>query len=237
MQLSIVLPCYNEEPNIAFTVQDVLTYFSEEGIQVEIIAVNDGSSDGTAAELSRLEKQHPELKVVTHETNKGYGSAVRSGCDAATKEWIGYMDSDGQFKAHDFNQLLPLTHEYAIVTGRRRKRADPFMRKINAKGFALLNFFILGIWVRDINCAMKLFHRDAWQKIRPEFATGALFNAEVFYRARKQGIVWKSEFVEHYPRTAGTQTGANLGVILRMFRDMWKLRTARVDATSSQSAQ
>jgi len=207
-------------------VQDVIAWFAEEGITGEIVAVNDGSSDGTADVLTQLKKQHPKLKIVTHETNRGYGSAVRSGMDAATKEWIGYMDSDGQFKSQDFSTLLPYTRAYAIVTGRRRKRADPCMRKINAKGFALLNFLILGIWVRDINCAMKLFRRDIWPKVRPEFATGALFNAEVFYRARKQGIAWKQVFVEHYPRKAGKQTGANLGVILRMFRDMWRLRTA-----------
>lgn len=225
---SIVLPCYNEEANIASTVHDVLSWFAKEGISGEVVVVNDGSSDGTGIVLSELEKQHPELVVVTHERNRGYGSAVRSGMDRASKEWIGYMDSDGQFKASDFSKLLPFTSGHALISGRRRKRADPFMRKVNAKGFALLNLIVLGIWVRDINCAMKLFRRDIWPKVRPEFATGALFNAEVFYRARRQGIAWKQCYVEHYPRRAGRQTGANLKVIARMFRDMARLRIAAI---------
>lgn len=224
LSLSIVLPAYNEEANIEATVRDVLAWFTEQGIDGEVIVTNDGSKDGTGAVLARLEQEIPILRVVTHEVNKGYGSAVRSGLDRAGKEWIAYMDSDGQFKAADFSKLLPHLGEYQIVTGRRRKRADPFLRKVNAKGFAFLNLLLLGIWVRDINCAMKIFHRSIWLKVRPEFSTGALINAEIFYRARRNGIRWKQVFVEHYPRRFGAQTGANLTVILRMFRDMWRLR-------------
>jgi len=230
--LSIVLPAYNEEANIESTVRDVLNWMSEAGVSGEVVVVNDGSADATGEILQRLQTELPALAVVTHERNRGYGSAVRSGLDAAKSEWIGYMDSDGQFNPADFAKLLPYTDQYAIVTGRRRKRADPLLRQVNAKGFAFLNLLILGIWVRDINCAMKLFRRDIWQSIRPEYATGALVNAEIFYRARKQGIPWKQVLVEHYPRRAGTQTGAHLGVILRMFRDMWRLRTARIHPQS-----
>ena len=225
LSLSVVLPAYNEEANIETTVRELLAWMRQEGIDGEIIVTNDGSKDATGEILRRMAQEIPILKIVTHEVNKGYGSAVRSGLDRAAKEWIGYMDSDGQFKASDFGKLLPYLGEYRIVTGRRRKRADPFMRKINAKGFAFLNLVLLGIWVRDINCAMKIFHRSIWQKIRPEFSTGALINAEIFYRARRNSIRWKQVFVEHYPRRFGAQTGANLKVILTMFRDMWRLRT------------
>jgi glycosyltransferase involved in cell wall biosynthesis len=226
VSLSIALPCFNEEKNVETTIRDILAWFTEDGIDGEVIAVNDGSRDGTGEVLARLAKEKSNVKVVTHPTNLGYGCAVRSGLDAGTKEWIAFMDSDGQFKAADFRKLLPFTADYAIITGRRRKRADPFMRRVNAKLFAVLNVLILGIWVRDINCAMKMFRRDIWHKVRPEFATGALFNAETFYRAKLQRIAWKQVFVEHYPRLYGQQTGAKLSVILRMFRDLVRLRLA-----------
>jgi len=226
MQLSIALPCYNEEENIENTINDILAWFKEANIDGEIVAVNDGSKDATGDILARLAEQHPEVKAVTHETNLGYGSAVRTGLDASTKEWISFMDSDGQFRARDFNILLPHTKNFDIITGRRLKRADPFMRRLNAKGFAMLNVLILGIWVRDINCAMKIFRRSIWPQIRPEFSTGALVNAEAFYRAKLRDIKFKQVFVKHYPRMYGTQTGADIKVILRMFRDMWRLRKA-----------
>lgn len=219
--LSIVLPCFNEELNIGKTVRDTAAWLKTKGTPWEIVVTNDGSRDGTAQILADLEREIPSLVVVTHDVNKGYGAAVRSGCDAATGDVIGFMDSDGQFDPRDFDRLLPLLSGSSFVTGRRRKRADPLMRKMNAKLFGLLSWLVLGIWVRDINCAMKVFTRDTWRRIRPRHSTGALVNAETFYRAKKAGIPWKVIDVPHAPRQFGTQTGANLRVIARMFRELW----------------
>lgn len=224
MRLSLVLPCYNEEENIEKTLRDTASWMSADGVEGEIIAVNDGSRDGTGAKLEALRREIPQLKIVTHRENAGYGAALRSGLDAATGDILGFMDSDGQFDPRDFSTLLPLLSDVPFVTGRRRKRADPFMRKMNAKLFGFLSFAVLGIWVRDINCAMKLWKKDVWKTIRPECASGALFNAELFYRLKMGKIPWKQVDVPHYPRRFGTQTGANLQVILRMFRELWALR-------------
>ncbi|MEI8230667.1 MAG: glycosyltransferase family 2 protein [Candidatus Peregrinibacteria bacterium] len=233
MRLSLILPCYNEEPNVGETVRACQQWMEKEGIDGEIIAVNDGSKDGTQEVLETLQKEILNLVIVRHAVNLGYGSAVRSGCDKASQEYVAYMDSDGQFNPEDFGQLLPLLNEYDFVTGRRLKRADPFIRRINAKLFALLNFFVLGIWVRDINCAMKVWKRSLWPTIRPTFSTGALINAEMFYRMQQNGIRWKQVMVHHYPRLRGTQTGANLKVILRMFTDLFKLKKAGMNTGKS----
>lgn len=224
--LSIVLPCFNEELNIERTVRETKTWLETKRDPWEIVAVNDGSGDGTGAKLLELARDIPELVIVTHEKNRGYGAAVRSGCDAATGDIIGFMDSDGQFKAKDFDLLLPKLAEATFVTGRRRKRADPFIRKLNAKLFGILSWIVLGIWVRDINCAMKVFTKETWRRTRPTISTGALVNAEMFYRAQKAGIPWIVVDVPHAKREFGTQTGANLRVILRMFRELWAMRNA-----------
>lgn len=202
------------------TVADLDAWMKKEGIKGAIICVDDGSTDGTAQVLLRLKQTYPNLLIVTHAKNIGYGAAVRSGCDAADTEWIAFMDSDGQFHAEDFSKLVPFCSSYFFVVGRRRKRADPFMRKLNAKCFGILTWVSLGVWVRDVNCAMKIYRKDVWQKIRPTFSTGALFNAELFARARQAGVVWKQVPVSHYPRIRGAQTGANPGVILRMFKEL-----------------
>ena len=225
-RLSIALPCLNEQENIRATVEGLDRWMKSRNIEGEIIAVNDGSSDRTGEILSELETVMPNVRVVTHPHNRGYGAAVLSGLDAARGEVIGYMDSDGQFDPEDFDVLLPLMNQYSFVTGRRKHRADPFVRKMNAKLFGLLSFFILGIWVRDINCAMKLMRREIWSKIRPHVATGALVNAEMFYRLKLNTIPWAQRDVRHFPRKFGTQTGAKLSVILRMFKELLRLRTA-----------
>lgn len=218
------MPALNEELNIERTLRETKTWLKTKDGEWEIIIVNDGSKDGTGTVLAKMAKEIPELRIVMHEKNRGYGAAVRSGCDAARGDTIGYMDSDGQFKAKDFDLLLPKLSEASFVTGRRRKRADPFIRKLNAKLFGLLSWVVLGIWVRDINCAMKVFTKETWQKTRPTHSTGALINAEMFYKAQKAGIPWLVVDVPHAPREFGTQTGANLKVILRMFRELWEMK-------------
>lgn len=224
MQLSIALPCYNEEKNIEHTVRDVLAWFQQDAVDGEVILVDDGSTDGSAAICDQLASEHEHVRVIHLGKNEGYGTAVCTGLDACEKEYIAFMDSDGQFSPSDFSKLLPHLEPFDCVVGRRRKRADPFLRKVNAKLFGFLVFAILGVWIRDVNCAMKIFKRDIWKTIRPRVATGALVNAEVFYRMRKNGIQWKQVDVQHFPRTAGAQTGANLRVILRMFRELLTLR-------------
>ncbi len=227
--LSIVLPCFNEAQNIERTVRDTVAWLQPKKEAWEIVVVNDGSRDGTDAILEKLAQEIPTLRVVTHERNKGYGAAVRSGCDAAKGTVIGFMDSDGQFDPRDFDLLLPKLLETSFITGRRRKRADPFLRKLNAKLFGLLSWIALGIWVRDINCAMKVFTKEAWEIMRPRHSTGALMNAEMFLRAQNAGIRWIVVDVRHAPRKFGAQTGANLSVILRMFRELWTLKNASAE--------
>lgn len=224
MHLSVILPCFNEAQNIARAVHNVDAWFREEGINGAIIAVNDGSTDDTQHVLNILQSTMPCLTVIRHDRNRGYGSAVCSGCDAARSDVIAFMDSDGQFRAENIGCLLPFLREVDLVTGRRRKRADPFIRKMNGKLFGLLVYVILGVWVRDINCGMKLFTSELWQKVRPAHSTGALINAEVFSNMHRLGIPWRQVDVPHYPRLFGRQTGANLRVILRMFQEMWRLR-------------
>lgn len=226
MTLSVVLPCYNEEKNIASAVKDVASWMQASAITGEIIVVDDGSSDGSRAILDALKADHPTLKVVRHETNQGYGVAVRSGCDAATMEYISFMDSDGQFKARDFDLLLPHLASFAFVTGRRRKRADSFVRNTYGKVLGLFNCAVFGLWVRDVNCAMKVFRREIWPRIRPEHGVEKLFNTEVFLNLKRAHIPWHQVDVPHYPRTAGNPTGGSFKVILRLFKEMLALKRA-----------
>jgi len=224
ISLSISLPCFNEEATVETVINDTVTWFHHDAIDGEIIAVNDGSSDRTGEILDELCLSTESLKVVHHRQNMGYGAAVRSGLDAATKKNIGFMDGDGQFCAEDFRELLVHLDQYQLVIGRRRKRADPFMRKANATMYNWLVGTWLGVHVRDINCAMKVWEREIWPLIRPAQSTGALFNAELMLRSQNSDIRWHQVPVLHYPRESGVQTGAKLSVILQMFRELWELK-------------
>jgi glycosyltransferase involved in cell wall biosynthesis len=110
MTLSVILPCYNEEANIAASVKDVASWMKNTAVDGQIIVVDDGSKDHSVSILEELTKTIPHLHIVRHTKNGGYGIAVRSGCDAATTDWIAFMDSDGQFQAKDLDLLLAYTN-------------------------------------------------------------------------------------------------------------------------------
>lgn len=230
--LTVVLPCYNEEANIRSTVADVLAWFDAAGIVGTVVVVDDGSKDASRTIVDELAADDHRVRLIRHEVNQGYGAAVRTGCDAAETDLIAFMDSDGQFHAEDIGALLAHMKDADVVTGIRVRRADPWRRKLNARLYGALVRFRLGVRVRDINCGLKMFTRQAWSIGRPTIATGALINGEMFYRWRRAGVHWGEVPVPHYPRRAGQQTGAKLSVILRMFTELSELKRALPEAST-----
>ncbi|MCK6553498.1 glycosyltransferase family 2 protein [Candidatus Binatia bacterium] len=223
--LSVVLPAYNEEPNIERVVGECANYLDSRLPDYELVVVDDGSADRTGEILRRLTTTFPRLRPQHHEQNRGYGAALRTGFAAATKPFVFYMDGDGQFDIRDLDLLLPLvTDDRNIVTGYRIERSDPFIRRLNARLFGgFLVRVMLGVHVRDLNCAFKIIPKRILDSIALE-STGALINAELYGRAVRRGFGIKEVGVHHYPRTAGVQTGAHISVIARAFYDLFRLR-------------
>lgn len=224
-ELSVVLPAYNEQENVERVVRDCTAFLDGTGLDYELLVTNDGSADQTGAILDRLAAELPRLRPQHHPQNRGYGAALRTGFDAATKRFVFYMDGDGQFDIRDLEKLLPLaTDDDHIVTGFRIERRDPFLRRMNAKLFGgFLVKIMLGVYVRDLNCAFKLIPKKVLDAITLE-STGALINAELYGRAIRKNFRIKEVGVHHYPREAGVQTGAHLSVIVRAFKELFQLR-------------
>jgi len=224
ISLSVVLPAYNEEKNIEKTVNDAFLYLEKNVSDYEIIVVNDGSVDGTREVVERLSLSNPKIVLVNHPINLGYGSALRSGFERASLDYIFFMDSDGQFDISDIDRFLRYIEDYNVIVGYRGKRADPFIRSLNTWLYHLYIRFLFGLKLRDMDCAFKLFPRAAYYDIRPIKSGGALFSAELLIKLGKKGFKIKEVPVRHFPRRFGKQTGANLKVILRMFKECWKLK-------------
>ena len=215
VQVSAVLPAFNEEANLPRSVPALEQALATTTAGYEIIVVDDGSRDGTAQVLRDLQAGRPALRVVTHSRNRGYGAALRSGFEAARYEWVFLMDADNQFDPTDIGALLARANEADIVTGYRERRQDPLPRRLNAWAFFSL--------VRDVNCAFKLMRRDLLRRLDLR-SDGALINAEVFVLARRRGARIVEVPVRHFPRTAGKQTGADPRVVLRAFRELIAFR-------------
>ncbi len=223
MNLSIFFPAHNEEQNIERVVEAARAVAKEVADRFEVIVVNDGSKDRTREVAEGLAAKYPEVRVVNHEVNRGYGGALQSGFKAAQYEYVFFSDGDGQFDLNELKQLVPFVPEYDLVLGYRIKRSDPFYRWLNAKLYALFIRLIHGLKVKDIDCAFKLIKKSVLESF-PLQSNGALISAELLIRAKHAGFKWKEIGVHHYPRQFGQQTGAKLKVILRMFREVWKLR-------------
>lgn len=224
--ISVVFPAFNEEANIELSVvsarRAMSKFFAED--KIEIIVVDDGSTDGTRKVLDRLGARYPNVQPIHHAKNKGYGAALRTGLYAARSELIFFSDSDMQFDLNEIDRLIEFIRDYDIVVGYRAHRADPFQRRLNAWGWNMLVRMVLGVNVRDIDCAFKLFRRDVFTKIQLS-SVGAMINTELLARAAQQHLRIREVPVSHYPRDAGQQTGANLRVIARAFRELFAMQS------------
>ena len=224
--LSLFFPCHNEAENLEALVADALAALPALAMTYEVILVDDGSRDDTASVAERLVQQHGGVvRLVRHEVNRGYGGALRSGFAAARYEHLAYTDGDRQFRVADLARLVEEAEATGapVVIGYRLRRADPALRFIYATLYRVANRMWFGLQVRDVDCAAKLFYRDALRDIRVH-SDGAFFSAELLIRLRLAGVAIREVGVPHYPRTAGSPTGARLSVITRAIRDFWSLR-------------
>ncbi|MCB0509137.1 MAG: bifunctional glycosyltransferase family 2/GtrA family protein, partial [Bacteroidetes bacterium] len=151
----------------------------------------------------------------------GYGAALISGFKNASKEWTFFSDADGQFDLSELEHFIPATKNFNVIIGYRKKRNDPFMRLMNAKGWNLLNRIFFGLKVIDIDCAFKLFKTNVIQSVIEHVNShGAMISAEFLIRLQRKGYQFEQIPVGHFPRTAGSPTGAKPSVILKAFKEM-----------------
>lgn len=223
VEISAVMPAYNEEANLEQSVGRMAKALETYTRGFEIIVVDDGSKDGTAAVLERLKGAHPTLRVIRHPVNRGYGAALRSGFDAARYGWVFLMDADNQFDPAEVELLLARAANADIVAGYRKHRRDPLLRRLNAWAFFTLVRLLFGRLVRDVNCAFRLTRKDLLARMALH-SEGALINTEMLVLARQLHARVVEVPVHHYPRTAGKQTGANLAVVIRAFRELLAFR-------------
>src|SRR5919199_297927 len=225
LSISAVLPAYNEAAIIERTVRHVASVLGGLATDFEVIVTNDGSRDATGEILADLQAREPDLhlRVVTHERNRGYGAALASGFDAARKDLIFLTDGDKQFDVTELSGFIPaMDAQTDMVIGWRKKRADPLMCKLNALGWKTLVNGLFGYTARDVDCAFKLFRRRGWESLTVH-ARGATFSAEFLIKARRLGVRVQELPVGHFPRTAGTPTGARPDVIVRAFVELFHL--------------
>ncbi|MBI2807542.1 MAG: glycosyltransferase [Planctomycetes bacterium] len=213
-ELSLILPAYNEEAGIAHAVAEADDALGRLGVSYEVIVVDDGSGDRTAAAVAEAGLSRPRVRLVRHDGNRGYGAALRTGFSAARGQLVAFTDADCQFHLDDLALLLPLTKTHPIAVGYRVDRQDPWLRRFYSRGYNLLARTLLGTTVRDIDCALKVFRREALDKILPD-TNGFFVNTEMLTKARQHGMTIAETGVRHRPRERG-ESKVSVGDIPRV---------------------
>jgi len=235
MRLSMVVPCFNEEGNIARVVAQATDVGRQLASELEIIVVDDGSTDGTAQVLETLQQTVPELKIVSHPRNRGYGAAVRSGLARAGMDTIFLTDGDGQFDLEELPAAARLLGEHDVVAGYRTHRQDGWWRRLWGRSWTALVNQAFGLQVRDANCAFKLVPRSLLlsSDLRSQ---GALISAELLFEAQRSELSVAECAVSHYPRQAGQQSGASPRVIATALAELVASLPRIVSSTPRGSA-
>jgi dolichol-phosphate mannosyltransferase len=201
-RISLVIPAYNEGEAIADAVDEAHSSLRRLGYVFEIVVVDDGSKDDTARRVADIAARLPRVRLISHERNLGYGAALRTGFEAARFDLVAFTDADCQFYLDDLADLVALTRRAPIAVGWRVDRQDPWRRRFLSKGYNVLARALLGTGVRDVDCALKVFRREALAYLLPE-TRGFFVNSEMLSRARRFGWSIAEVGVRHRPRRRG----------------------------------
>ena len=225
------MPFHDEEANVDRSLRAALDVAPRLAEDIELVLVDDGSEDGTYAALERWREGMPQcIRILRHDLNQGYGRALWSGLQEAHKEWVAYTDGDGQFDLSDLLRFLPHVSSDKVLTGVRRERSEGWLRDCSASLWTCVVNRALGLELRDVDCALKLFPRPFLQQIAPR-SRGAAIDAEIFLEAKGRGYRIQEIEVAHYPRLHGRSSGLRPRVIARAFLELglltWRLHALR----------
>ncbi len=199
-ELSVIIPFYNEAPNVAPLLAELREALEPLGLVVEILLINDGSSDGTAAALAEAAAVWPAIRIEHFPRNRGQAAALWWGFQNARGTWFAMLDGDGQNPPAELARLWPERHTADMLAGARRQRRDSRLRRAMSRIANATRRSLLHDGVSDTGCSLKLFRREVaasffpmrtLYSFLPAFAVAGGWTVReipVEHRARQAGV-------------------------------------------------
>ena len=222
--LSVFFPAYNDAPSLPKLLEKTFKALRGHVADYEVIVVNDGSFDNTAAVLEEQRRIYGAcLRIVTHQKNRGYGGALRSGFQAATKDWVFYTDGDSQYDVSELPRLLELAgNGTGLVNGYKLERHDPAHRIWIGRTYNFCARLLFGIRIRDIDCDYRLIRRDLLDQIQLTSTSGTIC-VELVRKLEMTGCAVVEVGVRHYPRLYGKSQFFRLRSLATTFYELVRL--------------
>lgn len=221
--ISVFFPAFNDASSIARLVRDALAVLADVTDDYEVLVVNDGSTDATAAVLDELARSEPKVRVIQHERNLGYGAALETGFRNAKKDLVFYTDGDGQYDVRQLLELRDLLIDGVdVVNGYKVRRADNSSRKVVGAVYNRVARFLFRLPIRDVDCDFRLLRRSIMQDFDLTATSGAIC-IELVYKLRAAGAVFVETPVFHYPRLHGQSQFFTAGRVFRTVLDFFSL--------------
>ena len=222
--LSVFFPAYNDSGTIASLVIRSVQVAGTLTPDFEVIVINDGSRDATPQILDELAKLYAgKVRIVHHDTNRGYGGALRTGFATASKELIFYTDGDAQYDPAEMTLLWPeMRVDVDWVNGYKISRSDPVHRIIIGRVYHHMVKILFGFKVRDVDCDFRLIRRRVFDTVRLEKNSGVIC-LEMMKKFHDAGLRVAEVPVHHYHRAYGKSQFFNFRRIVRTAIDVMKL--------------
>lgn len=218
--LSIFFPAYNDSGTIASLVISARRAASQVTSDFEIIVVNDGSADATPDIADELALTYPEVRVIHHVKNRGYGGALRTGFANARKDLIFYTDGDAQYDPAELAALWPhMTDDVDLVNGYKISRSDPIHRIVIGRIYHYTVKILFGLRVRDVDCDFRLMRRAIFDRVALEHNSGVIC-LEMMKKIQDSGFRIAEVPVHHYHRAFGKSQFFNFRRLFRTAVDV-----------------
>lgn len=221
--ITIAIPAYNEEENIALVLKDTLKKLPKYFKDYEVILVDDGSTDKTGKIADKIAAKNKHLRVV-HQKNGGYSSAMFAGIKAAKKDYVAYMPADGQFMVDDMRHcFVEGIGKADLILGYRGGRQDYATRRvIFSYGYLLLLMFLFDIKYMDVGW-VNIWKTKKVQKLKLTCSKGIFILTEILVRFKKKGYIITESPSYYHPRLGGEVKNAKLKVVWKTFASAFKL--------------
>lgn len=222
-EVSFFCPAYYDQNNLPKLIPIVFGFLKKISKKFEIIIIEDGSPDRTGEIAEELASRYPNIRVIHHPKNMGYGATLKDGFLNARYEYVMYTDGDNQYDVREFEPYLYLLQDVDILSGYAVKKAVTLRRKLQSVVYNFLIRLLFGVNLKDINCSMKIYKKNVFDSMKIE-STSAFIDTEMLIKAKRSNFKIVQFPVTHYRREKGLASGSKPNVIGGTIKDMIKFR-------------